>query len=132
MKENTMPTTTNENQMTKCETTRESESFVTPLTDIFEEENGLHLVADLPGVSQDGLKLSVDKDILTIEGKVTPDTDTEYLMREYKSANYFRQFELAETIDAENIKAELKNGVLDMFLPFAQAKQPKLITVKVN
>ena len=132
MKENTMPTTTNENQMTKCETTREAELFVTPLTDIFEEENGLHLVADLPGVSQDGLKLSVDKDILTIEGKVTPDTDTEYLMREYKSANYFRQFELAETIDAENIKAELKNGVLDMFLPFAQAKQPKLITVKVN
>ena len=132
MKENTMPTTNNENQIAKCETTREAQTFVTPLTDIFEEENGLHLVADLPGVAQDGLKVSVDKDILTIEGKVTTEIDTEYLMQEYRTANYFRQFELAETIDAENIKAELKNGVLDMFLPFAQAKQPKLITVKVN
>ena len=132
MKENTIPQTNKENKMTKCETTREAESFITPLTDIFEEEKGLHLVADLPGVSQDGLKLSVDEDILTIEGKVTPETDTEYLMREYRTYNYFRQFELAETIDTENIKAELKNGVLDMFLPFAEAKQPKLITVKAN
>ncbi|MFA6749350.1 MAG: Hsp20/alpha crystallin family protein, partial [Candidatus Riflebacteria bacterium] len=97
-----------------------------------EEENGLKLVADLPGVDKEGLKLSVDKNILTIEGHVTPDLDASFLMREYEPSNYFRQFELTESVDQENINAELNNGVLKVFLPFAKETQPKVISVKVH
>jgi HSP20 family protein len=133
MAEKTIPNTkNNETQMVKREITREPDSFVTPLTDIYEEENGLKLVADLPGVDKEGLKLSVDKNILTIEGHVTPDLDAGFLMREYEPSNYFRQFELAESVDQENINAELNNGVLKVFLPFAKETQPKVISVKVH
>jgi len=133
MAEKTIPNTkNNETQMVKREITREPDSFVTPLTDIYEEENGLKLVADLPGVDKEGLKLSVDKNILTIEGHITPDLDTGFLMREYEPSNYFRQFELAESVDQENINAELNNGVLKVFLPFAKETQPKVISVKVH
>ncbi len=133
MAEKTIPNTkNNETQMVKREITREPDSFVTPLTDIYEEENGLKLVADLPGVDKEGLKLSVDKNILTIEGHITPDLDTGFLMREYEPSNYFRQFELAESVDQENINAELNNGVLKVFLPFAKETQPRMISVKIH
>ncbi|OQB50938.1 MAG: Spore protein SP21 [bacterium ADurb.Bin157] len=133
MAEKTIPNTkNNETQMVKREVTREPDSFITPLTDIYEEENGLKLVADLPGVDKEGLKLSVDKNILTIEGHITPDLDTGFLMREYEPSNYFRQFELAESVDQENINAELNNGVLKVFLPFAKETQPRMISVKIH
>lgn len=134
MAEKTVPATqNNETQIVKREVTRHPEAFVTPLTDIYEEENGLHVVVDLPGVEKSGLKLSVENDILTIEGHVNADNkDTSYLIREFEPSNYFRQFELSESVDSENIKAELKSGVLSIFLPRAEALKPRTIDVKIN
>ncbi len=134
MAEKTVPTTqNNETQIVKREVTRHPEAFVTPLTDIYEEENGLHVVVDLPGVEKSGLKLSVENDILTIEGHVNAvNSDTSYLIREFEPSNYFRQFELSESVDSENIKAELKSGVLSIFLPRAEALKPRTIDVKIN
>lgn len=134
MAEKTVPATqNNENQIVKREVTRHPEAFVTPLTDIYEEENGLHVVVDLPGVEKSGLKLSVENDILTIEGHVNAaNSDTSYLIREFEPSNYFRQFELSESVDSENIKAELKSGVLSIFLPRAEALKPRTIDVKIN
>jgi len=87
MAEKTVPATqNNETQIVKREVTRHPEAFVTPLTDIYEEENGLHVVVDLPGVEKSGLKLSVENDILTIEGHVNADKkDTSYLIREFEN-----------------------------------------------
>ncbi len=134
MAEKTVPATqNNETQIVKREVTRHPEAFVTPLTDIYEEENGLHVVVDLPGVEKSGLKLSVENDILTIEGHVNADKkDTSYLIREFEPSNYFRQFELSESVDSEKIKAELKSGVLSIFLPRAEALKPRTIDVKIN
>lgn len=134
MAEKTVPTTqNNETQIVKREVTRHPEAFVTPLTDIYEEENGLHVVVDLPGVEKSGLKLSVENDILTIEGHVNAvNSDTSYLIREFEPSNYFRQFELSESVDSEKIKAELKSGVLSIFLPRAEALKPRTIDVKIN
>jgi len=134
MAEKTVPATqNNETQIVKREVTRHPEAFVTPLTDIYEEENGLHVVVDLPGVEKSGLKLSVENDILTIEGHVNAaNSDTSYLIREFEPSNYFRQFELSESVDSENIKAELKSGVLSIFLPRAEALKPRTIDVKIN
>ena len=136
MNENTMMTNQNEEnmnqQLSKREETREPESYVTPVTDIYEEDNGLYMVVDLPGVEKDGLKLSVEKDILTIEGHVSQPISNETLatMREFELSNYYRQFQLNESVDQEGINAELKNGVLNVFLPRAKAIQPRNIEVK--
>ncbi len=134
MAEKTIPATqNNESQIVKREVTRHPEAFVTPLTDIYEEENGLYVVVDLPGVEKSGLKLAVENDILTIEGHVNADNkDTNYLIREFEPSNYFRQFELSESVDREKINAELKNGVLSIFLPRAEALTPRTIDVKIN
>ena len=125
-------TQTQENPIAKCEVTREPETYVTPVTDIYEEDNGLYMMVDLPGVDQDGLKLSVEESVLTIEGHVKQPEAKEYLLREFEPANFYRQFELSEAVDQEGIKAELKNGVLNVFLPRAKAVQPRTIEVKFS
>ncbi len=134
MAEKTIPATqNNDSQIVKREVTRHPEAYVTPLTDIYEEENGLHVLVDMPGVEKSGLKLSVEKDILSIEGHVNATAgDTNYLIREFEPSNYFRQFELSESVDQEKIDAELKNGVLSIFLPRAEATKPRSIEVKIN
>lgn len=133
MAERTIPANEKEeNQIMKREVTREPESYVTPVTDIYEEDNGLYMMVDLPGVEKEGLKLTVEKNTLTIEGRVNKSEPAEYLVREYEPSNYFRQFELSEAIDHEGINAELKNGVLNVFLPRAKAVQPRAIEVKFS
>lgn len=134
MAEKTIPATqNNESQVVKREVTRQTDSFVTPLTDIYEEETGLYVVVDLPGVEKSGLRLAVENDILTIEGHITASTsDSNYMIREFEPSNYFRQFELSESVDREKINADLKNGVLSIFLPRAEALRPRTIDVKVN
>ncbi len=133
MAEKTIPATqNNESQVIKREVTRHPEAYVTPLTDIYEEENGLYVMVDLPGVEKDGLKLKVENAILTIEGHVTSVNDKNYLMREFEPTNYFRQFELSDSVNQEKINAELKNGVLSIFLPKAEALKPREIAVKIN
>ncbi len=134
MAEKTIPATqNNESQIVKREVTRHPEAYVTPLTDIYEEENGLYVIVDLPGVEKTGLKLAVENDILTIEGHINAAAgDNNYLIREFEPSNYFRQFELSESVDREKINAELKNGVLSIFLPRAEALKPRNIDVKIN
>ncbi len=133
MAEKTIPANqNNETQVVKREVTRNPEAYVTPLTDIYEEENGLHVLCDLPGVEKDGLKIRVENSILTIEGHVNTKDDTSYLLHEFEPANYFRQFELSESVNQESIKAEIKNGVLSIFLPRAEALKPRTIEVKIN
>lgn len=133
MAEKTIPATqNNESQVLKREITRHPEAYVTPLTDIYEEEDGLYVMVDLPGVEKDGLKLKVENDILTIEGQVHVADEKSYLLREFEPANYFRQFELSDSVNQEKINAELKNGVLSIFLPKADALKPREISVKIN
>lgn len=126
-KENTENT---EMQTVTPEVTREREAFVTPLTDIYEQECGLRLVMDLPGVPQTGLTLSVDKNRLSVEGRSEYSDATYYAHREHKPAVYYREFEITNEVDVENIEAELKNGVLNVYLPFAKEVQPRVINVK--
>ena len=133
MAEKTIPATADtEKQVVKREITRTSQNYITPLTDIYEEEDGLHVLCDLPGVQKDGLRIKVEDSILTIEGLAQIDDDKTYLLREFEPANYFRQFELSESVDQEKINAEIKNGVLAIFLPRAEALKPKVIEVKIN
>ena len=102
----------------------------TPRVDIAENADELTLFVDLPGVHPDGLDIRFQNGELSIHGKVEPRYQGEYLYCEYGIGDFYRAFTISETIDAEHIGAELKNGVLTVHLPKSEAAKPKRITVK--
>lgn len=128
MKETTVPQKT-EGQLPE---TREETRTLTPPVDIFEVPEGLAVVVDLPGVEKEGVDVRVENDVLTIEGKAGNAGAGTPLYSEFALANYFRQFQLSEQVDQEKIDAELKNGVLTIRLPKAEAAKPKKIAVTVS
>ncbi len=132
MAEKTVPVMKEEKNVVKREVTRHPEYFVTPLVDIYETDEGLTLLADLPGVEKDGLKVSVEEGILTLEGKVAERSRQGLLIQEFEPVNYFRQFELSEAVDQNRISAELKHGVLTLNLPKAEKAKPRQIEVHVS
>jgi len=105
-------------------------SWLTPAVDIFETEEALTLVADLPGVGKENLQIGVEKDILTIEGPATIGGEAFY--REFDAAGYYRRFQLPDNLDIGKIVAELKDGVLTVSLPKAAAARPRRIEVTVH
>lgn len=116
------------------ETTREPERYLAPAVDIYETEDGLTLLADLPGVDAKDLSVTVEDGILTLQAKreeVANGHENTHLWREYRLTNFWRQFQLSDEVAQDKIKADLKNGVLTLFLPKAEEVKPKKIEVKV-
>ena len=103
-----------------------------PAVDIFETEKDINLLADLPGVKSDDLKIDLRDNVLTLSGDVTPleGPDEKDIFSEYEVGKYYRQFTLSEEIDQNKIEAELKEGVLRLILPKAAKAVPKKITIK--
>ncbi len=112
------------------ESTRNVPVFV-PAVDIYESESALTLVADMPGVPLDKIDIDLDSDQLTIRGMVPEEKENgKLLFREYATGDYHRQFTLSSDIDREKIQASMKDGVLKLVLPKAEAAKPRKITVK--
>ena len=105
-----------------------------PLTDIFETDEGLVIVADLPGVSPDGVDITLERNVLTIRGRTedTPPPGFSPVYIEYQPGDYERVFTLSEDIEAERIEAGVKAGVLRLFLPKAGPAQTKRIQVRAS
>ena len=103
----------------------------TPRVDLIEDENQIRLVADMPGVSADNVDVTLDKNILTINGEMdAPDADGMRLVhREYRSSVYRRTFKLSNAIDRNNITAIVTNGVLHLTLPKAEAVKTRRIPI---
>lgn len=121
-------------EITKTETNTpervSKRAVVSPAVDIFENDDEVLVVADIPGATTDGLNINFDKDQLFIEATTTPWTEsTKPLFREFGVVDYRRGFELAPGIDVEKIKAELKNGVLSIHLPKSAAIKPRRIQI---
>ena len=114
------------------EGTRTQERHVSPPVDIYELPEGLVVTADLPGVSKESLEVRVDKHILTISGNARPRLFEHALHREYELVNFYRQFELSDTVDESGITAEFKHGVLTVQLPKTEALKPRKVDVKVS
>ena len=111
------------------ESTRGSFEFI-PQVDIYEDKNGITVLADMPGVDKEGVSIDLKEDQLTINGKVLfPEEKETFLHREYEIGNYFRQFTLSDMIDREKIAARMADGVLTLILPKAQKAVPKKIEV---
>jgi HSP20 family protein len=117
--------------MEKGEPTRERNVY-TPAVDIMERKDDIVLLADMPGVDETSVDITLEKNVLTIYGKVAeeiPDGYTLYLS-EYGTGDYQRVFTLTEEVDRDKIQATLKNGVLRLVLPKAEAVRMRKITVK--
>ena len=112
------------------ETTRENERYVRPPVDIYETSEGLTVVADVPGVLRESLDIEVNDNVLTIQGRTRAPLSAAATYREFELFNFFRQFELSDTVDVERITADLKNGVLTLQLPKAEQAKPKHIKVQ--
>ena len=113
----------------------DSESGVSeyPAMDIAEYENELVAVAELPGVKKDEVKVTFEKGVLTVDGQRKPyeiPQDAKVLLNEMRVRNFHRSVEIHIDIDANNISAELENGILRITLPKAPESRPRTISVK--
>lgn len=105
-----------------------------PRTDIYETNDALVLVADMPGVSPDRLDVTLEKRELTIRGRTADDQPEGHspIYREYEPGDYERTFVLSDEIDADKIGARLRDGVLHLTLPKAGPAEAKRIQVQAT
>ena len=107
---------------------------MTPRVDVLEDESGITLLADLPGVPKDALDIRVEGESLSIEGTVTAPTPQamEASYAEVRVPRYRRSFTLSRELDATRIEASLKDGVLKLRIPKQAEARPRRISVKVS
>ena len=105
-----------------------------PAVDIYETEHELVVKADLPDVDPKGLDIRVENNILTIRGERKFEkqvNEDKYLRVERSYGSFARSFTLANTVNAEAIKADYQNGVLTLTIPKREEAKPKQIKVNV-
>lgn len=115
-------------QTAAVETERE---YIRPAVNIYETQEGYVLEAELPGVNKDGLTVSLEGNLLTLEGRRAAPVlaETESLYRETSDADFRRVFEVDPAIESGKISARLEQGVLTLTLPKAEAAKPRKIAV---
>ena len=103
-----------------------------PAVDIFENDNAITLLADMPGVKASDLEIGLRENLLALAGRVTPagTAKESTVLREYRPGTFFRQFTLSEAIDQPKIDARLTDGVLRLELPKVEKARPRQITVR--
>ena len=115
---------------TKQESTVPVRSFM-PVTDIFETDQALTVVLEMPGVSKESVEVGVESDVLTIAGRIdfSKYNGLQPLYTEYNIGNYSRSFQISSKIEQDGIKAELKDGVMTLVLPKAEKAKLRRISV---
>lgn len=103
-----------------------------PAVDVYESESGYVVSADLPGVAEGDVEITVEKNLLTLTARPAPRTRSDYrrVFGEVAHGDFQRAFTLPEEVDREAISATLKNGVLTLTVPKAAATLPRKITVQ--
>jgi HSP20 family protein len=106
-----------------------------PACDVFEDKDAVKLLAELPGVRPEDVKLSVENNVLTIRGEKQqqsgdPSGRVHSLERSY--GRFERSFTLPSTIDPERISASFEHGILTVTIPKAERARPRDIPVSVQ
>ena len=109
------------------------ESALRPRVEVFEDAEGITLIADLPGVSSERLNVQVDKDTLQIEGSadIAMPEGMQALHAEIRSKLYRRSFSLSSELDPDAIAAKLKDGVLTLHIPKRAEVRPRKVEVRI-
>lgn len=117
-------------QVERIERTRASRVY-TPDVDIIERKDDILVLADMPGVDEKSVDVTLEKNVVTIYGKVQPEVPEggTPVYVEYGIGDYERTFTLSDEIDREKIRATVKNGTLRLILPKAEAAKTRKIRV---
>lgn len=120
-----------EQQDEQLERTRESRVYV-PKVDIFDKDDVIYVIADIPGADENSVEVTLEKNILTIDAKVLPERPENYTIHyaEYGIGDFRRKFSISDEIDREKISAAVKDGVLTLVLPKAGPALTKKILVQ--
>jgi HSP20 family protein len=130
MKENTTALTKERTEQGTPEQTRGGIYF-TPRVDIVETDNELLLYADMPGVRPEDVELRYENGELRLRGRLQPrERPGQLAHAEYEEGDFYRTFQIHESIDSSKIEASCKNGVLTLHLPKVAAAKPRQITVR--
>jgi HSP20 family protein len=120
----------NSAETARLETADHARNYVSPEVNIYETKEGYVLEAELPGVSKEGLDISVETNTLTLTGRrAKNELKAAALYCESTPADYRRVFELDPAIDAAKISAKLEQGILTVHLPKAEQVKPRKVVV---
>lgn len=127
---------TDEKQMTERDqgALREtSGQTIRPPVDIFEDDTGITVQADMPGVSREHLDVRIDTDTLSVEGdaSIAMPEGMEPVYADVRSTRYQRSFTLSRELDLDKIDASLRDGVLTLRIPRREEHKPRKIEVQV-
>ena len=112
------------------ERTRDCQCFV-PRADIYETDDQIVVVVNVPGANEDSIDITLEKNVLTINAFIEPEDREGYALSlaEYEAGDYQRSFRLSDEVDRENIEASIKDGVLRLELAKAKEAQSRKISV---
>ena len=111
------------------ESVQQRETFA-PMVDVYENPDELLLLVDVPGATNDGIDVQLDKGQLTILAKRNEEASGAPLATEYRACDYLRIFSVPQGIDPAKIDAQLSGGVLRLRLPKSESVKPRRIEVK--
>jgi HSP20 family protein len=129
MPENTSPVAKDKAEAASPERTRAGNYFV-PRVDIAETDHELLVCADMPGVRPEDVDLRYEGGELMLHGRLPARQHSGHaLLREYDEGDFYRVFQIHESIDSSKIEASCKNGVLTIRLPKVEAARPRQVKV---
>lgn len=107
------------------------ETIYVPHVDISENNDRIRLVADMPGVDPKSVDLTVENNVLTVEGLAQPDRPAGYerVGQEYGIGRYRRDFTLSDAVAVDGIKARVQNGVLEVTIPKREEVKTRKIEI---
>jgi HSP20 family protein len=105
--------------------------YYAPYADIYETDEALTVVMEMPGVEKSRLNVALENDVLKVDGQIdfTKYRDVEPVYAEYNVGHYARSFTLSNKIDQDKIGAQLEDGVLTLTLPKAKQARPRRISI---
>ena len=106
-----------------------------PKVNVYEYEDKVGVVAEIPGLDKKQLDVSVEDGVLTISGdkhSAFEDDGAKVIRRELKQSSFKRSFELGELLDGENVSANFKDGILSVSIPKIEPEKPKKHSVKIG
>jgi HSP20 family molecular chaperone IbpA len=108
-----------------------STRIYSPQVDIIEHKDDITVIADMPGVDEKSVDITLEKNILTIYGKVDSDIPKTHRLSlsEYGIGDYQRVFTLSDEVDRDKIEATVNNGVLRLVMPKAESAKTRKIPI---
>jgi HSP20 family protein len=117
----------------ETERTRECQCFI-PRADIYEVDEDIIVMMDMPGINENAIDITLEKNVLNVKGFAQMDNREGYslVFAEYETGDFERSFRISDSIDQERIEAIYKNGILKLTLPKAEEAKTRKIEVKVS